>query len=74
MEKPELTYADRRIVSFPLAVLEALPFEGPIFLTAESNYVPVVAVVRYFRQILAHFNVTFKGHHGQRATATKWTG
>jgi len=67
----ELTRADRRIVSLPLAVLETLPFNEPVFRTAESNYVSVVAVICYLGQILVHFNVTFKRQHGQRAAATK---
>lgn len=72
--KLELTRADRRVISLPVTVLEALSSKGPVILTSEPNYVPVVAIIRYLRQILAHINITFEGHHRQRATATKRAG
>lgn len=70
----ELTCAARRVVSLPLAMLETFSSKGPVFLTAEPNQVPVVAVVRYLGLILAHFDITFEGHHGQGTAATKRAG
>jgi len=72
-KESELTHADWRIVSFPLTMLETLSSDGSVFLIAESNYVSIIAVICYLRQILAYFNVTLEGHYGQRTAMTKRT-
>lgn len=58
-----LTCTDRRIMSLPLAMLETFSTEGPMFLTSEPNHVSAVTIIRYFRQVFAHINITFERYY-----------